>query len=141
MPATLEERERRVIAEIQKIRFFPLSVVGGEGCHLIDERGQRILDLSGTWGAATLGYNHPAVQEAVAQSLSSLASASNVSSTNEQAVALAEELLAFVPGLLPAESLARPLRLGCQRGDRARDHGGRPAGGVSSRSSAGPTAA
>ncbi len=98
MPATLEERERRVIAEIQKIRFFPLSVVGGEGCHLIDERGQRILDLSGTWGAATLGYNHPAVREAVAQSLSSLASASNVSSTNEQAVALAEELLALVPG-------------------------------------------
>jgi 4-aminobutyrate aminotransferase len=52
---TLEDRERRIIAEIQKIRFFPLSVVGGEGSYLIDESGQRILDLSGTWGAATLG--------------------------------------------------------------------------------------
>jgi 4-aminobutyrate aminotransferase len=47
---TLEERERRVIAEIQKIRFFPLSVIGGEGSYLVDESGQRILDLSGTWG-------------------------------------------------------------------------------------------
>ena len=98
MPETLEQRERRVIAEIQKIRFFPLSVVGGEGCYLIDERGQRILDLSGTWGAATLGYNHPAVRDAVARAMASLASASNVSSTNAQAVALAEELLALVPG-------------------------------------------
>jgi 4-aminobutyrate aminotransferase len=95
---TLEERERRVIAEIQKIRFFPLSVVGGEGSYLIDESGQRILDLSGTWGAATLGYNHPAVAEAVARVMASLPSASSVSSTNDQAVALAEELLALVPG-------------------------------------------
>ena len=72
MPETLEQRERRVIAEIQKIRFFPLSVVGGEGCYLIDERGQRILDLSGTWGAATLGYNHPAVRDAVARAMARL---------------------------------------------------------------------
>jgi 4-aminobutyrate aminotransferase len=95
---TLEERERRVIAEIQKIRFFPLSVIGGQGSYLIDERGQRILDLSGTWGAATLGYNHPAVAEAVAHVMASLPSASSVSSTNDQAVALAEELLALLPG-------------------------------------------
>ena len=73
-------------------------MVGGEGTYLIDERGQRILDLSGTWGAATLGYNHPAVRDAVAEAMTSLASASSVSSTNEPAVALAEDLLALVPG-------------------------------------------
>jgi hypothetical protein len=47
---TLEDREPSVIAEIQKIRFFPVSRVGGfpvsrvggEGSYLIDESGQRI---------------------------------------------------------------------------------------------------
>lgn len=98
MAETLEARERKVIAETQKLRFFPLSVVGGEGCYLIAEDGQRLLDLSGTWGAATLGYNHPAIAEAVAGALAGMASASNVSSCNEAAVALAEELLALMPG-------------------------------------------
>jgi len=98
MAPTLEQRERRVIAETNKIRFFPLAVVRGEGSYLVDEDGRRILDLSGTWGAATLGYAHPAVVEAVRRAVGDMASASNVSTTNGEAVALAEELLAIVPG-------------------------------------------
>jgi 4-aminobutyrate aminotransferase len=98
MAATLEERERRVIAETNRIRFFPLAVVRGEGSYLIREDGRRILDLSGTWGAATLGYAHPAVVEAVRRAVGEMASASNISTTNVEAVGLAEELLALVPG-------------------------------------------
>jgi 4-aminobutyrate aminotransferase len=98
MAPTLEQRERRVIAETNKIRFFPLAVVRGEGSYLVDEDGRRILDLSGTWGAATLGYAHPAVVEAVRRAVGEMASGSNVSTTNGEAVALAEELLAIVPG-------------------------------------------
>lgn len=98
MAVTLEQRERRVIADTNKIRFFPFSVVRGQGSYLIGEDGRRVLDLSGTWGAATLGYAHGAVVEAVRRAVGDMASASNVSTTNPEAVALAEELLAAVPG-------------------------------------------
>ncbi|MSP82458.1 MAG: aspartate aminotransferase family protein [Alphaproteobacteria bacterium] len=98
MVLSLEERERRVIADTNKIRFFPYSIVRGEGAYLVAEDGRRILDLAGTWGTASLGYAHPAVVEAVTRAVGTMASASNVSTTNPEAVALAEELLAATPG-------------------------------------------
>jgi 4-aminobutyrate aminotransferase len=57
----LEQRERHSVAAASKVRFFPLPVVRGEGRHLVLEDGRRILDFSGTWGAASLGYGHPAL--------------------------------------------------------------------------------
>jgi 4-aminobutyrate aminotransferase len=98
MAISLEERERRVIADTNKIRFFPLGVVRGEGSYLIREDGRRVLDLSGTWGAAALGYAHPAIVEAVRRAVADMASASNISTTNGEAVGLAEELLSLIPG-------------------------------------------
>lgn len=94
---TLIERDARAIAGIEKLRFFPLAVAGGEGCHLIEEGGRRVLDLSAAWGAASLGYGHPAIVEAVARAAAS-PTASILSHAAEAPVALAEALLAFVPG-------------------------------------------
>ena len=95
---TLYDRDRASIAVAQKLRFFPLAVVGGEGSFLEEEGGRRLLDLSASWGAAGLGYAHPAVATAVSRAARDMASASILSSANEPAVALAERLIEIVPG-------------------------------------------
>lgn len=73
-------------------------MVGGEGCTLIEEGGRRLLDLSASWGAASLGHGHPALRAAVNAALANQAGASNLSSTSAPAVELAEALIAKTPG-------------------------------------------
>lgn len=97
-PVALYDRGRATLATIQQLRFFPLAVTGGEGCWLVEESGRRLLDLSATWGAAGLGYAHPAVQGAATAALASTAGAGYGSICNDEAVGLAEELLALSPG-------------------------------------------
>lgn len=95
---TLYERDEKAIAKLQKLRFCPLAVTGGEGSYLIDETGKRILDLSASWGAAGLGHSHPAVVAALHKAASNQAGASILSGTSETTVSLAEKLLKIVPG-------------------------------------------
>lgn len=98
MTTALYERDRRAISGLEKLRFFPVALTGGEGRHLIEEGGRRLLDLSAGWGAASLGYGHPALREAVTGALTSQAGATLLSTTNAPAVELAETLLDIVPG-------------------------------------------
>ena len=94
----LRERDARAIAEIGRLRFSPLSLVGGRGNRLIEEGGREVLDLSGSAGPALLGYGHPAIVEAVEKSIRNMAGASLLLYPNEPAVSLAEKLLAITPG-------------------------------------------
>jgi len=98
MAESLTNRDASVIAGIQKLRFFPQTVIAGEGCYLIDEDHRRLLDLSATWGAASLGYSHPALIQAVTSAVGSQAGASILAAIPELAVRLAETLLDIVPG-------------------------------------------
>jgi 4-aminobutyrate aminotransferase len=94
---SLAERDARALASLQKLRFFPLAAVGGEGSYLIAEDGRQLLDFSAGWGSASLGYGHPAIVEAVRGAAASMAGASILSGINEPAVRLAESLLATLP--------------------------------------------
>ena len=79
------------------LRFFPQAVTGGEGARLIADDGRRLLDMSASWGAASLGHSHPALREAVHRALGSQAGASHLSTANAPAVELAEKLLSIAP--------------------------------------------
>ncbi len=95
---SLRERDATTIAEIGKLRFSPLSLIGGKGNRLVEEGGRELLDLSGSAGAALLGYSHPAITEAVETSVRNMAGASLLLYPNEPAISLAENLLRLTPG-------------------------------------------
>ncbi len=95
---TLLERDAAAFANVGRLRFSPLAVVGGAGSRLTEAGGRSLLDLSASWGAASLGYGHPAVVEAVTAATRSMAGAGMLSVPNEHAVALAEDLLRLTPG-------------------------------------------
>ena len=98
MTNNLIDRDKKVIAGIEKIRFFPVAPTGGKGCYIIEQNGRKILDFAGSWGSAGLGYSHPAITEAITNASSSMASSSLLSYASEPAVLLAEELLSIIPG-------------------------------------------
>ncbi len=95
---SLYERDAAVIANIARLRFSPLSLVGGRGNRLMEEGGRSLLDLSASFGAASLGYGHPRLVNAVSTACANMAGASLLSFPNESAVALAEDLLRLTPG-------------------------------------------
>jgi len=96
--ASLRERDARVIANIGRLRFSPLTLIGGRGNRLIAEGGRELLDLSASFGPAILGYSHPAITQAVAAACANMAGASLLVHPHENAVALAEDLLRLTPG-------------------------------------------
>ena len=95
--ASLRERDAAVIANIARLRFSPLSLIGGRGNRLIEEGGRTLLDLSASFGPAILGYSHPAITQAVSEACASMAGASLLAFPNTEAVALAE-VLRITPG-------------------------------------------
>ena len=96
---SLYARDGALIAGLQKLRFFPLALEGGHGAYVLDDQGRRLLDLSAAWGAASLGYGHPALVEAVSAAVRNPAGASILSATHRGAVDLAQQILATLPEL------------------------------------------
>lgn len=49
-----------------------ITFVRGEGCYLIDESGEKYLDLMSNYGVNIFGYNHPYLTQAIAAELPEL---------------------------------------------------------------------
>jgi 4-aminobutyrate aminotransferase len=94
----LLERDNQAIAKLQKLRFNPAAVTGGSGSTLFLDDGRKLIDLSAGWGAAILGYGHPAIKDAMRSASENPAGAGLISLVSEPSVALAERLLALTPG-------------------------------------------
>jgi len=56
----------------------PILFVSGEGMHMVDEKGDRYLDLLSGIGVNALGYGHPAIVEAIARQSRALIHTSNL---------------------------------------------------------------
>ncbi|MCR8669984.1 aspartate aminotransferase family protein [Agrococcus sp. HG114] len=106
----LTARDAKAIAGVERLRFFPLAAVRGQGSTLVEPGGRELLDLSASWTAAGFGYGEPTIARAIADAAAAPAGASILSGTHPDAVALAEELLALVPARSPAT--ARRVYLG-----------------------------
>ncbi len=63
---------------LQTYERNPILFVGGEGVHLIDEEGNRYLDLLSGIGVNALGYGHPAIEQAIAEQSKKLLHTSNL---------------------------------------------------------------
>lgn len=96
---SLLERDEVSLAGISKHRLLPLAVVGGSGCWLIEAGGRRLLDLNAFWTSCALGHGHPAIVAAVGRAIRTSAGAGSGAAANPSAVALAEDLVARVPGI------------------------------------------
>jgi acetylornithine/N-succinyldiaminopimelate aminotransferase len=78
---------------LQTYERYPILFVSGEGVHLRDEHGTDYLDLLSGIGVCALGYNHPAITNAIAAQAPQLLHTSNLfytRGTTELALRLTE---------------------------------------------------
>ena len=78
---------------LQTYERYPILFVSGEGVHLRDEHGTDYLDLLSGIGVCALGYNHPAINAAIAAQAPQLLHTSNLfytRGTTELALRLTE---------------------------------------------------
>jgi acetylornithine aminotransferase/acetylornithine/N-succinyldiaminopimelate aminotransferase len=89
--AELQAAESKLL--LQTYERNPLLFVSGNGVHLRDEHGNDYLDLLSGIGVCALGYNHPAINAAIAAQAATLIHTSNLfytRGTTELALRLTE---------------------------------------------------
>jgi acetylornithine aminotransferase/acetylornithine/N-succinyldiaminopimelate aminotransferase len=74
--ATVQAAEAKLL--LQTYERNPLLFVAGQGVHMIDDQGNRYLDLLSGIGVNALGYSHPAIEQAIADQSTKLIHISNL---------------------------------------------------------------
>ncbi len=74
----------------------PRFMVRGEGAHIIDEDGNRYIDLVQSWGPLPLGHAHPKIVEAAQ---AAAANGSTFGAPTRAEVTLAEKIIEAVPSV------------------------------------------
>jgi ornithine--oxo-acid transaminase len=87
---------------------FDRTWTGGEGAHLIDDRGERYLDLFGGYGVFAIGRNHPEAIAAVREAMEARTGNMPQLGVTLLSGVLAEQLIARAPSsvaaMVPANS-------------------------------------
>ena len=81
-------------------------VIAAEGCELILESGQRLVDGTASWWSAVHGYRHPELDKAVTDQLQHMAHVMFGGITHPQAIELCKQLIAITPDSLTKVFLA-----------------------------------
>src|SRR5947209_4093762 len=94
----LVARDAQVLADVLKVRFYPLAVESEEGCTITDVDGNRYLDFMAGWAVANTGYGNQDVVQPVIDQLQKTSFATLTALVNEPAVRLGERLIDLMPG-------------------------------------------
>jgi 4-aminobutyrate aminotransferase len=97
----LVQQDAALIAEPQKIRFYPLVARSASGCTITDVDGKDYLDLAAGWCVANTGYGHPSIARAIENAYREQSFACAGTLVHPRAVELAERLAASAPGAGP----------------------------------------
>ncbi len=91
-------RDKNVIADVLKLRFFPVIAEKGYGSTLVDVDGKEYLDFSAGWAVANTGYCHPRIIDAVNKQMQKLSFSTLTSVMSEESILLAERICDLIPG-------------------------------------------
>ncbi|AFD07132.1 adenosylmethionine--8-amino-7-oxononanoate transaminase [Solitalea canadensis] len=80
-----------------KTASAPIPIVRGEGLYLIDEHGNRYMDVVASWWVNIHGHSHSYIAQKVSEQLHTLEHVIFAGFTHPTAVELAERLLAIIP--------------------------------------------
>jgi acetylornithine/N-succinyldiaminopimelate aminotransferase len=78
MPTTAELQAAESKLLLNTYARYPIQFTRGEGVHLYDENGNAYLDFLSGIGVCALGYNHPAINAAIADQSQKLLHTSNL---------------------------------------------------------------
>jgi len=97
----IKTRDKEVIWHpytAMKLSPEAIGIVKGEGIFLVDEEGNKYIDAIASWWVNLHGHSHPYIAKKISEQLLTLEHCIFAGFTHEPAVALAERLLAILPG-------------------------------------------